>query len=184
MKVTNYEPGGLIIAKAERDSVWPLIIKICVIMLLFGVIAQFIPATNEPELISPCPKSGCEVIVTPAPTPIATPEPTKAPEVKPVNGILTGLASWYGIDGCLGCSATLTMANGEKLDDSLITVAYNDAPLNSMVQITNLRTGAQVTAKVTDRGGFKRHGKIIDLSVATKNALGCGDVCKVEVKSI
>ena len=93
-----------------------------------------------------------------------------------------GLASYYSREGCIGCSETLTMANGEPLDDSKITVAYNQAPLNSNINITNVRNGRTVTAKVTDRGGFERHGKIVDLSVATKEALGCGDVCKVEIK--
>lgn len=90
---------------------------------------------------------------------------------RPMNTI-TGLASYYSRSGCLGCSKTLTMANGEPLDDSKLTVAYNRAPLNSFIKITNVKNGAIVTAKITDRGGFERHGKIVDLSVATKNALG------------
>jgi rare lipoprotein A len=73
------------------------------------------------------------------------------------------------------------MANGDRLDDNKMTVAYNRAPLNSHLTITNIRTGQTVTAKVTDRGGHENHGKIIDLSLATKNALGCGDICRVEI---
>lgn len=92
-----------------------------------------------------------------------------------------GKASYYSREGCLGCSATLTMANGEPLDDSKLTVAYNHAPLNSYISITNVLTGKQVRAKVTDRGGFERHGKIVDLSVATKDALGCGSTCSVRI---
>ena len=102
-------------------------------------------------------------------------------EVGLKGGFLTGLASYYSVDGCIGCNPKMIMANGERLDDKKLTVAYNDAPLNSYVIIKNSKTKQTVTAKVTDRGGYKRHGKIIDLSVATKNAIGCGDVCKVEI---
>ena len=93
-----------------------------------------------------------------------------------------GKASFYSTTGCLGCSPTLTMANGEKLDDTKLTVAYNHAPLNSFIKITNTLNGKSVTAKVTDRGGFEKHGKIVDLSVATKEALNCGSTCLVKVE--
>jgi rare lipoprotein A len=73
------------------------------------------------------------------------------------------------------------MANGETLNDEALTVAFNRAPLNSYVTITNDKTGRSVRAKVTDTGGFERHGKIIDLTIATRDAIGCGDVCRVIV---
>lgn len=94
---------------------------------------------------------------------------------------ISGKASYYSREGCLGCSPTMTMANGEPLDDNRLTVAYNDAPLNSYVTIKNTKTGQSVTAKVTDTGGFERHGKIIDLTIKTRDAIGCGHVCDVEV---
>lgn len=113
-------------------------------------------------------------------SPLAEPTPT------PVPTIITpaphrGKASYYSRAGCLGCSPTMTMANGEPLDDTKLTVAYNDAPINSWVVIRNNRTGEKVRARVTDTGGFKRHGKIIDLTIATRDAIGCGPVCDVEV---
>lgn len=95
-----------------------------------------------------------------------------------------GLASYYSRQGCLGCSSTLTMANGEQLNDDKLTVAYNHAPLNSMVKIGNLSNGKTVLAKVTDTGGFERHGRIVDLSVATRDAIGCSNLCEVEVIKI
>ncbi len=73
------------------------------------------------------------------------------------------------------------MANGEELDDTKITVAYNHHPLNRFVKVTNMKTGASVQAKVSDTGGFERHNRIIDLSVATKEAIGCTDLCEVGV---
>lgn len=106
----------------------------------------------------------------------------KSPEPEAQANVLEGNASYYSTTGCLGCSPTLTMANGEPLDDSKVTVAYNRAPLNSYVTVTNILTMQSVRAKVTDRGGFERHGKLIDLSVATKNAIGCGSTCPVKVE--
>jgi len=153
-----------------------LVLGFMYLMLIFGL--YFYQSIQPQEFLSPCPESGCDVVVTPSPTP----EPTKSPEVEVISANLTGLASYYSIDGCIGCNENRTMANGERLDDSKLTVAFNRAPLNSFIKITNVKTGAQVTAKVTDRGGFERHGKIVDLSVATKNALGCGDVCQVEIQ--
>lgn len=131
----------------------------------------------EPKLLSPCPDYGCNV----SPTPTLTPKivPTTSPNAP--KKTLHGKASYYSVAGCLGCSPTLTMANGERLDDTRTTVAYNHAPLNSYLTVTNDKTGKNVRAKVTDRGGFERHGKIIDLSVATRDAIGCGDVCNVTI---
>lgn len=92
-----------------------------------------------------------------------------------------GIASFYSRAGCVGCSKTLTMANGETLDDYGLTVAFNRVPLNHVVAVTNMITGKSVRAKVTDRGGFERLGRIIDLTIATRDAIGCGHLCKVRV---
>lgn len=122
-------------------------------------------ATKKPEvLITP---------IVPTSTPIVTPTPNYHVQI--------GLASYYSRAGCIGCSADRIMRNGEPLDDTRLTVAYNDAPINSFVKVTNLKTGASVRAKVTDTGGFKRHNKIIDLTPATRDAIGCGSECEVEV---
>lgn len=178
-KIIEYPRGGLIRAKAESEpTMRGIVIRICLLLIFLWLALSMIPETNRGELVSPCQDTGCQPIVTPTSTPETTPEPT--PEAQK-TGFTVGVASYYSREGCLGCSATLTMANGETLDDGALTVAYNRAPLNSYVTIKNQRTGTTVTAKVTDRGGFERHGKIIDLTIATRDALGCGDVCRVEV---
>lgn len=102
-------------------------------------------------------------IPTPTPSPTTKPQPQKAS--------FTGVGSYYTRDGCIGCSPTLTMANGEPLDDSRLTVAFNKLPLNTQVLIINHRNGKQVTATVTDTGGFERHGRIVDVSLAVQQAL-------------
>lgn len=95
-----------------------------------------------------------------------------------------GLASYYSRSGCLGCSKDFLMANGEPLDDTKLTVAFMRAPLGTIIEIINIKTQQSILAKVTDRGGFEhtKIPKIADLSVATKEAIGCGSVCDIEIK--
>jgi len=114
-----------------------------------------------------------------APQVINRVEPT--PESKTVY---KGLASYYSRNGCIGCSEDRTMANGDPLDDSKLTLAFMREPLGTMVKITNVKTGKSVIAEVTDKGGFEhlKVPKIADLSVATKESIGCGDVCEVEIE--
>jgi rare lipoprotein A (peptidoglycan hydrolase) len=103
---------------------------------------------------------------------------------KNVQKNVAGLVSYYSRKGCLGCSTDFTMANGKKLDDGKLTIAYNVGKLNRRVKIINLRLGNSTIATVTDRGGFEKHNKIADLSVATKIALGCNDVCRVQIEEL
>ena len=98
-----------------------------------------------------------------------------------------GTASYYSRAGCLGCSKTLTMANGQTLDDTKLTLAMVPSTvrkyklLNKIVKITNPKTKKTIYARVTDTGGFARYSRIADLSLASKVALGCTDLCKVNI---
>ena len=98
--------------------------------------------------------------------------------------VWTGTASWYSREGCIGCSANLHMANGQPLDDDALTVAFNRLPLGRQVRVTNAKTRMTVIAVVTDTGGFERHGRIIDLVPAVRDAINCGGLCEVEVVEI
>lgn len=79
---------------------------------------------------------------------------------------MVGTASWYG-DKFHG---KLT-ANGEKYDKNGMTAAHKTLPLNSLVVVTNLQTGASVTLRVNDRGPFIGE-RIIDLSEAAAGIMG------------
>lgn len=117
-----------------------------------------------------------------SPKPTASPTPTKTPPAKQLRRLkYTGTASYYSKAGCVGCSPTLTMANGQTLDDTRLTVAFNRAPQNSYVTVRNLENDHIVTAQVTDTGGFEKLHRIIDLTVATRDAIKCSNLCKVEV---
>lgn len=96
-----------------------------------------------------------------------------------------GKASWYGAtkETCLGCDENFIMANGKKLDDRIRTIAFNDLPLGTMVEVTNVDNGLMEIVEVTDTGGFENHGKIADLSKALKDSLKCGDVCNITIQA-
>lgn len=93
----------------------------------------------------------------------------------------SGIASYYSEDGCVGCSPTLTMANGKRFDENAMTLAFNQAPLGTIVRVVNVATGDEMIAEVTDTGGFERLGRIADLSKGLKEAINCNDLCNVEV---
>jgi rare lipoprotein A len=70
----------------------------------------------------------------------------------------TGIASWYG-PGFHGKKT----ASGETYDQNDLTAAHRTLPLPSLVRVTNLSNGRQITLKVNDRGPFA-HGRILDVS--------------------
>lgn len=108
-----------------------------------------------------------------------------AKKVMDFPGELIGMASYYSRAGCLGCSKTLTMANGESLDDTKLTIAL--APnlisehklMNKYVGVINIKNHMWVIAKITDTGGFAKLNRIADLSLETKNQLNCSSLCEV-----
>ena len=104
--------------------------------------------------------------------------------LEPTGGVWEGVASYYSEAGCIGCSPTLTMANGERLDDNKPTVAFNKLPLGSMVRVINQDNNMFIDVEVTDTGGFHRHGKIMDLNLKAKKMLSCADTCKVKILEI
>lgn len=116
-------------------------------------------------------------------------EQVQAKEVTPtpLSKFVIGEASYYSFVGCLGCDSNRIMANGEKLDDSKLTLALTPATvkkyklLNDKVKIINLGNGHTTYAKVTDTGGFAKYNRVADLSVATKNAIGCKSLCQVKI---
>jgi rare lipoprotein A len=70
----------------------------------------------------------------------------------------TGIASWYGP----GFHGKRT-ASGEVYNQNDLTAAHRTLPMPSLVRVTNLENGRQLTLRVNDRGPFA-HGRIIDIS--------------------
>lgn len=78
----------------------------------------------------------------------------------------TGTASWYGPP-----YNKRRGANGQIYDQDAMTAAHRTLPLNSLIRVTNVRTGQQAILHVTDRGPFVP-GRVLDLSMASAKALG------------
>jgi rare lipoprotein A (peptidoglycan hydrolase) len=92
-----------------------------------------------------------------------------------IDLIISGFASYYTTTGCLGCNKNLTMANGERLNDSAYTVALTPKLYrkykNQYVIIINSKTKQEVKCKVTDTGGFMKYNRVADLSKACAEAI-------------
>ena len=94
-----------------------------------------------------------------------------------VGGVsLTGTATWYG-PGFYGKNT----ANGEVLDKTSLTAAHLSLPFGTRVKVINLQNGRSCIIRVNDRGPFGC-SHIIDLSVASKNAVGMGSVALVRLE--
>ncbi len=103
----------------------------------------------------------------PAPQPQPT-EPSESARKKlPGEPLYTqeGYASWYGP----GFHNRRT-SNGEVFDMNALTAAHRDFPLNSVVRVTNEKTGHSVIVRITDRGPFVPN-RIIDLSAGAAKAV-------------
>jgi rare lipoprotein A len=109
-------------------------------------------------------------VPVPPPPPPATAEtpagtqPPFEPNVKPLF-VQMGKASWYGAP-----FHNRKAANGETYDMNALTAAHLTLPLNSIVRVTNIKSGQSVTVRITDRGPFVED-RIIDLSAAAAKAI-------------
>jgi rare lipoprotein A len=77
---------------------------------------------------------------------------------KPIY-VETGIASWYG-----SAYHNRKAANGEVFDMNQPTAAHKTLPLNSIVRVTNLKTGKSIVLRINDRGPFVGD-RILDLSM-------------------
>ena len=77
----------------------------------------------------------------------------------------TGTASWYGPPYNKHKAAT-----GEIFDMNQPTAAHRTLPLNSIVRVTNLKTGKSIVLRINDRGPFVGD-RILDLSMAAAKAI-------------
>ena len=87
------------------------------------------------------------------------------PTVVSVGDFFKGNASWYGPD----FHGKLT-SNGEKYNMWGMTAAHKTLPMNTIVQVTNLRNGKTTVVRINDRGPFIAT-RIIDLSKAAASKI-------------
>ncbi|MCS7233404.1 MAG: septal ring lytic transglycosylase RlpA family protein [Synergistetes bacterium] len=79
--------------------------------------------------------------------------------------IIEGIASWYGSEW-----NNRETASGEIYWDKKLIAASRTLPFNSLVKVTDLKTGRWVVVRIVDRGPYVR-GRIIDLSTAAAEVL-------------
>jgi rare lipoprotein A len=60
---------------------------------------------------------------------------------------------------------------GERVNLKAFTAAHRTLPLNTLIEVTNLKTMKSVVVRVNDRGPFTK-GHIVDLSHAAASAIG------------
>src|SRR3990167_10853708 len=106
-------------------------------------------------------------------------------KIQPLQGnVWQGKISIYSATygGCLYCQKHFDengqlyylTASGERLNDSLFTLAANFGNLGDMVSVCNLSNFKCVGAKINDLGGFdtpEYNNRIADLSIATAQAI-------------
>jgi rare lipoprotein A (peptidoglycan hydrolase) len=96
---------------------------------------------------------------------------------------ITGIASFYS----LSLNGTLT-STGETFSNKKLTAACNLFKLNTIVRVTNLRSGCYVLVRVNDRmhPRMLRKGRIIDLSQAASKKLiiNTKGIIKVAIEAI
>jgi rare lipoprotein A len=92
--------------------------------------------------------------------------------------VQNGQASWYGP----GFHGRRT-ASGETFDTNALTAAHRSLPFGTRVRVVNKKTGRSVVVRINDRGPYA-HGRVIDLSRASAQAIGITGVTAVEVMQL
>ena len=92
--------------------------------------------------------------------------------------IQSGRASWYGP----GFHGRRT-ASGETFNTNELTAAHRTLPFGTRVRVVNKKTGKSVVVRINDRGPYA-HGRVIDLSRASAQAIGMLGVGSVDVAQL
>jgi rare lipoprotein A len=93
-----------------------------------------------------------------------------------VGAVLVGRATWYG-PGFRGHRT----ASGERFNCNALTLASRGLPMQTMVRVTNLKTGRSAIGRVNDRGPYS-HGAIVDLSEALARRVGMLGTSRVRIQ--
>ena len=94
------------------------------------------------------------------------------------RAVQSGRASWYGP----GFHGRRT-ASGETFNTNALTAAHRTLPFGTKVRVVNKTTGKSVIVRINDRGPYA-HGRVIDLSKASAQAIGLSGVASVTVAEL
>lgn len=78
-----------------------------------------------------------------------------------------GKASYYGY-----AHAGRKTKSGEIFNPHLLTAAHNRLPMGTLIEVYCIKTRLSVIVKVNDTGGFKKYGRILDLSEEAAKRIG------------
>lgn len=76
-----------------------------------------------------------------------------------------GKGSWYGKE--LHGNST---ASGERFNMNDFTAAHKSLPFGTIIEVTNIKTGKRINARINDRGPFVP-GRVVDLSSAAFSSI-------------
>jgi rare lipoprotein A len=99
--------------------------------------------------------------------------PAAAEELSRARTIEAGPASWYG-PGFHGRST----ASGEAFNTNELTAAHRTLPFGTRIRVVHQNTRRSVVVRINDRGPYA-HGRVIDLSWASAQAIGLSGVAQV-----
>ena len=97
------------------------------------------------------------------------------PDNRSGRAVQSGRASWYG-PGFHGRKT----ASGETFNANALTAAHRTLPFGTRVRVMNKSTGRSVVVRINDRGPYA-HGRVIDLSRASAQAIGISGIGSVEL---
>ena len=100
------------------------------------------------------------------------------PDTSSTKVVQSGRASWYGP----GFHGRRT-ASGETFNTNDLTAAHRTLPFGTRVRVVNKKTGRSVVVRINDRGPYA-HGRVIDLSKASAQAIGISGVGAVDVAQL
>ncbi len=106
--------------------------------------------------------------------PVAQAEPAETSG----KALQSGHASWYGP----GFHRRKT-ASGETFNTNDLTAAHRTLPFGTKVKVVNKKTGKSVVVRINDRGPYA-HGRVIDLSKASAQAIGISGVASVSLAQL
>jgi len=132
------------------------------------------PTLVAPEAAAPAVPAVLGVETAPATATEPEPEPVATPPPPVVSGGSFVLASWYG-PGFYGNRT----ACGQTYSPQIMGVAHMTLPCGTLLVLSH--GGRTVTVPVIDRGPYVAD-RTLDLSAATKDALGCPDLCTLQMQ--
>ncbi len=150
-------PLARVTRRADSRSLLPALLATALLTLLSACSHRHPapPPATAPALTESAPPSGS----------VSEADRRFAADHAPIE-TLHGMASWYGPQ-----YNHHRAANGQVYDQNAVTAAHRTLPLNTLVRVTNEKTGQSALLYITDRGPFVP-GRILDLSRAAARKTG------------